>query len=64
MTARWVEAGADEQLAEKAMLKFFAKHSSIYAIDGKRKAELILRTHEIVSAWRVSRTRPNLYIQR
>ena len=65
MTARWVEAGADEQSAEKAMQALFARHPYVYSIDGKRKAELILRTHEIVSAWRNNRERgPSLETQR
>lgn len=65
MTARWVEAGADEQSAEKAMQAFFARHPDVYSIDGKRKAELILRTHEIVAAWRNNRERgPSLETQR
>lgn len=63
--ARWAEAGADEQSAEKAMQAFFARHPDIYSIDGKRKAELILRTHEIVAAWRNNRERgPSLETQR
>lgn len=65
MTARWVEAGADEQSAEKAIEAFFARHPDVYSIDGKRKAELILRTHEIVAAWRNNRKRgPGLETQR
>lgn len=64
MTARWVEARENEQSAEKAMLAFFARHPAIYSIDGKRKAELVLRTHEIVSAWRNNQTGPKLDIQR
>lgn len=65
MTARWVEAGADEQSAEKAIQAFFARHPDVYSIDGKRKAELILRTHEIVAAWRNNRKRgPSLETQR
>jgi len=64
MKARWVEASALEDSAERALGKFLDANPSIYDITAQQRAEFLLQCHEIVSAWKNRRPDPNLETQR